>query len=122
MSTDLTKIVPVREHTDFQVKARFIKFNRPTKEEELLSHLPSTGLGTISPPEDGIDDVFPACALFLFGFFCGFPWVLGSFYIRADNIIARSAGVLCCVGAVLALIGSIVFYLMTKQYLWIPPF
>ncbi len=46
-------------------------------------------LGTVSVPSGYADQVYPACGLFLLGFFCLIPWVFGAFYLKSRNTTAR---------------------------------
>jgi len=79
---------------DFYIVARLRSDIISPEQEELYSQLPPSGFGTVSAPSEFIDQSYPACGLFLLGFFCLIPWIFGSFYIKAQNRTARTAGLL----------------------------
>jgi len=94
----MNRSTPVTDFEDYDISVHLFPPVLTQEEREVLSSLPSTGFGTVPTPEnDHTDQFFPACALFMLGFFFVFPWVFGALYMKATNPTARTAGVLSLV-------------------------
>eukprot|EP01127_Copromyxa_protea_P014273 TRINITY_DN3941_c0_g1_i1.p1 TRINITY_DN3941_c0_g1~~TRINITY_DN3941_c0_g1_i1.p1 ORF type:complete len:115 (-),score=16.94 TRINITY_DN3941_c0_g1_i1:42-386(-) len=87
----------------FKVEANFIKFDVPSPEEELLKTIPATGLGTVNPLREAVDDGYAALVLLVLGVFYFFPWIICMFFYFSPNHMARFCAIMAGVLVVVTL-------------------
>jgi len=91
MSTELSH--PISAFDEFTVTVAPVKYQKPTKSEELVARIPHTGVGTVMAPEGCVDDLFPAASMIPLGFFGFVPWLVGSVFIFSPNTVAKAFGI-----------------------------